>query len=298
MKRIFKSKTSLVLLIIVVFGFLVAQTVSYPQYHRMLGFQLNDIKDGQIKGIADLEINNENWFSYSGRALTCEMFYKNRQIASGSNPNPFKIKRNSQSPIALNIVFYLDSLKDELKTFLLNDSIEFDVKVHGRFSFLRIPISKSLKTKISTREMVNNMISNMMGNGGLNLTKVQLKELTPSQSVFHIGFKFTNNTPIDMLLENIRFSVFDDKDENKRLADVQFDVNEKIPVGQEKEITGDAKLDNLKSVFSGVIKVITRELVYYISGSASIRLDNRQILVPIKQSFSVDPTTRKITIIN
>ena len=297
MKKILTSKTTLVLLLIIVFGFLIAQSVSYPQYHRMLGFQLNDIKEGKIRGIAKLEINNDNWFSYSGKELTCEIFYKEIQIASGSYPNSFKIKRKSQSPIELNVEFYLDSLKEELKTFLLKDSVELEIKMHGKFSFLRIPISKTLKAKISAIEMVNNMVSSMMGEGGLHLSKIQLKELTPQNSVFHVGFKFSNRLPVDIFLEKIQFAIFDDKEENKRLAEVQFDVNENIQVGQEKEINGDANLDNLKSVFSGVIKVITKELIYYISGTASIRLDNRQILIPISQAFRVDPATRQVIII-
>jgi hypothetical protein len=38
------------------------------------------------------------------------------------------------------------------------------------------------------------------------------------------------------------------------------------------------------------------DLKYYVSGNASIRIDDRLILVPIKQSFEVNPRTREIII--
>jgi len=296
MKRMLKSKYLLVFLTVLLFGFILAQTVNYPEYNRVLDFQIREVKDGVLYGTSKFELTNDNWFSYSGKDLKCDIYYKDKKIAFGENPEPFRLKRKSSSPITLDVQFYMDSLKDELKTFLLKDSVELEIEVKGRFSFLRIPMTKRLKTKISASGMANGIISSLMKDGGFEMTKVNLKELNPQFSLFNVGFKFKNQLPVEVLLEKITFSIYAEKAENQRLADWTFNVNEKLQQGESKEILGDAKVDNFKSALSGIVKVLNGELLYFVSGNAAVQIDGRSLLIPIKQAFELDLRTREIII--
>jgi hypothetical protein len=73
-------------------------------------------------------------------------------------------------------------------------------------------------------------------------------------------------------------------------------VNEVIQSGNSKQIEGQVKVDNVKSAISGIIKVLSGSLTYYMNGNASAKIDNRLLLIPINQSFEIDLKTKEIII--
>jgi hypothetical protein len=62
-------------------------------------------------------------------------------------------------------------------------------------------------------------------------------------------------------------------------------------------IEGEVLVDNLSSAISGFTKVLKGKLDYYLDGYALIALKGREVKIPIKQHFLVEPLTQKITII-
>lgn len=295
-KQKFLSKYTLVLVLVLLFGVILSQTIRYPEYSNVKEFKILGVENGTVLASALIEVANPNWFSYSGRDLHCEMYYKDRLIAIGESDENFRFRKKSTSTIQMSTSFFMDSLKDELRTFLFKDSIEIELRISGRFSFLRIPVKKSMRSKICLSDLTKALFTSMMGKEGFKLTKMQLKELSPLSSSFDVGFKFTNRTNMELTLEKVDFSIYADSQDNKSVSDWSFVVNEVIQSGNSKQIEGQVKVDNVKSAISGIIKVFSGSLTYYMNGNASVKIDNRLLLIPINQSFEIDLKTREIII--
>jgi hypothetical protein len=101
---------------------------------------------------------------------------------------------------------------------------------------------------------------------------------------------------MELILEKIDFSIYADSQDNKSVSDWSFVVNEVIQSGNSKQIEGQVKVDNVKSAISGIIKVFSGSLTYYMHGNASVKIDNRSLMIPINQSFEIDLKTREIII--
>ena len=95
----------------------------------------------------------------------------------------------------------------------------------------------------------------------------------------------------------MHYTIYADQSNQNRVADWDFEINKEIASNAIEPIMGDVQVDNLTSALAGFTKVLKGKLDYYLNGYALIALKGREIKIPIKQHFLVDPLTQKITII-
>lgn len=293
-----KSSWFLVCFTIFIVGFLTSQTILKPSFSGVSKFEIIDFSNGKLKADVSLKIKNENWFSYSGKDLHFKMFYKDHLVSQGKNDQKFRFEKKSESIFEIRTDFYADSLFNDLKTILFNDSILMKVVVNGKFSFLNIQTSRTLDVWINTKQMVDVMMSNLLGDKGLKLESLKLKKTTLTNSLFKIGFKFQNSLPFDILLKDIGCDVYTDKTLQNKVSNSTFIVNKRMPKNAIELINGDLSVNNVTSFISGISKVLKGSLDYYLKGYALIEVDKREIKIPIEKSFRLNPLTQEVIIEN
>ena len=293
-----KSSWFLVCSTIFIVGFLTSQTILKPKFSGISKFEIIDFSNGKLKANTSLKIQNDNWFSYSGKGIQFKMFYKDHLVSEGKNDETFRFEKKSESILEIQTDFYADSLFNDLKTILFSDSIQMKVVVSGKFSFLKIQTSRTLDVWINTKQMVDILMSNMLGDKGLKLDKINLEKITLANSLFNIGFKFQNNLPFDILLKEMKCDVYTDKSLKNKVSNSSFMVNKMIPKNTIEMIEGDLIVNNVTSFLSGISKVLKGSLDYFLNGYAVIEIDSREIKIPVTKSFKVNPLTQEVVIIN
>mgnify|MGYP000040892691 CR=1 FL=1 len=288
----------LVLLTLGTVGFILAQTIRYPEFKGINQFTLNSVENGVCSADVDFNVYNDNWFSFKGKEIHSEVYYKEKLVAIGFNEDEFKLPKKEQSVISMNVDFFLDSLRDDLKEILMKDSLHLSVKVSGKFSFFNVKKEMIFPVSISSEEFVDNMISDLMSEEGIQTEILQLKEVGVEYSLFDVGFRFTNKLPFDLTLKEIRSSVFADASLNQKVADWIIKSGKDIKEGGSELIQGEARINNAKSAFTGLIKVMSGNLDYYLNGYALVEIDGREIRIPLRQHFKVKPLSKEVEIID
>ena len=293
-----KSSWFLVCSTIFIVGFLTSQTILKPKFSGISKFEIIDFSNGKLKANTSLKIQNDNWFSYSGKGIQFKMYYKDHLVSEGKNDETFRFEKKSESILEIQTDFYADSLFNDLKTILFSDSIQMKVVVSGKFSFLKIQTSRTLDVWINTKQMVDILMSNMLGDKGLKLDKINLEKITLANSLFNIGFKFQNNLPFDILLKEMKCDVYTDKSLKNKVSNSSFMVNKMMPKNTIEMIEGELIVNNVTSFLSGISKVLKGSLDYFLNGYAVIEIDSREIKIPVTKSFKVNPLTQEVVIIN
>jgi LEA14-like dessication related protein len=296
--RFFKSKIFLVLITISTVGFILAQTIKYPEFQSIEEFKLLTADNGICNATVDFKVYNKNWFSFKGKDLHSEVFYKGRLVAIGSQDSDFSLPKKESSIISMNIDFFLDSLKDELRLFFMKDSIDFTVKISGKFSVFNVSKEMELPLKLSTADFIDKMISNLMSDDGIKTEVLELKEIGIEYSLFHVGFRFSNKLPFDLIVKDVRSSIYADASLNKKVADWIIKSGLKIKQGDSELITGEARINNANSALTGLIKVMSGSLDYHLNGYVLIEVDQREIQIPLRQHFKVKPLSKEVEIID
>jgi LEA14-like dessication related protein len=297
MKKIIKSKIFIVFITIFCVGFILAQTISYPEFKKINSFEIHSFDDGVFKASVNVGIYNSNWFSINGKEIEFKMLYKNRLIAVGSSNESITFQRKALSGLPVELNFYPDSMQNELKEILLVDSILIDIELTGKFTFLGIRTHKVLPTWLKTDDLVNSLVAQSMEGDGLKMKSVKLITAGIQKSTFKVAFDFKNTLSLPLELKTMQYTIYADKSQQNRVADWDFDINKEIASNTSETIQGDVDVDNLTSALSGFTKVLKGKLDYYLDGYALIALKGREIKIPIKQHFLLEPLTQKITII-
>ena len=293
-----KSKWFIVVATIIIVVFIIAQTISIPVFSGIKKFEVLDFSNGKMKAKTILKIQNDNWFSFAGENLQFNMFYKNHMIARGKSEPAFHLTKNAENLVEVSADFFADSLLNDLKTILYQDSILLKVEVQGEFTFLKLNHSSTMETWINTKDMMDASISNSMGEDGLHVESIKLKELSIPTTVFDISFNYKNKLPFDILLEEIRGGIYADKELKTEVSIWAFPAKKLLKKNESVLIEGALSIDNLTSALSGFSKVLDGSLDYYLNGDALISIDGREIKIPLRQHFKLNIKTRKIEIIN
>jgi LEA14-like dessication related protein len=292
-----KSSWLLVCVTVIAVVFLTSLTITIPKFSGIGEFEILDFSDGKLKANAVLKIQNDNWFSYAGKGLQFKIYFKDHLVAKGQSDESFRFEKKSENLLPIHADFFADSLYQDLKEILFRDSIQFKVEISGNFTFLKINSSTELQTWIKTKDLLDALITNSMGDEGMKLEKIKLKNISVQQTCFDASFRFKNKLPFDILLKEIRCGVYADKALKTKVADWAFPVQKLIKINENELIEGAANVNNVNSALSGITKVLKGFLDYYINGHVLVSVDGREIKIPLKQHFKLNLLTQDIEIL-
>ena len=296
-KKIIKSKVFIVFITIFSVGFILAQTISYPEFKKINSFDIQSFDNCIFKASVDVGIYNPNWFSINCKEIEFKMFYKERLIAVGTTNESVSFQRKAISGLPVEMDFYPDSMKNDLRNILLMDSILVNIDLTGKFTFLGIRSHKVMPTMLKTDNLVTTLVTQSLEGEGLKTKSVKLLKASLKESTFNVSFDFSNSLNLPLELKNMQYEIFADEAKQISVANWNFEINKEIPYNSTEQIQGDVVVDNLSSALSGFKKVLKGKLDYYLEGYALIALKGREIKIPVKQHFLVDPLTQKITIL-
>ncbi len=297
MKKIFKSKIFIVFITIFFVGFIIAQTISYPEFKKINSFDINSFENGVFKASVNVGIYNSNWFSINGKEIEFKMLYKDHIIAVGNSSESVTFHRKALSDFPVEMDFYPDSMKNDLRDILLSDSILINIDLLGKFTFFGIRSHKLIPTWLKTNEFVNALVTQSMDGEGLKMNSVKLVKASLKESTFNVAFEFKNTLNLPLELKNMSYQIYDDDSKKNQVADWRFEINKEIAYNVSEPIQGEVVIDNVSSAIIGFTKVLNGKLDYFLDGYALIAIKGREIKIPIKQKFRVEPFSRKITIL-
>lgn len=297
MKRIVKSKIFIVFITVFCVGFILAQTISYPEFKKINSFEIHSFDNGIFKATVNVGIYNSNWFSINGKDIEFKMFYKERLIAIGAARESVSFQRKALSGLPVEMNFYPDSLKNDLRDILTVDSMLITIDLTGKFTFLGIRSHKVIPTWLKTDDLVNTLVAQSMEGDGLKMKSVKLVKAGIQESTFNVAFDFKNTLTLPLELKTMHYVICGDEAKQNRVAEWDFDINKEIETNAIEPIKGEVVVDNLSSALTGFTKVLKGKLDYYLDGYALIAIKGREIKIPIKQHFLVEPLTQKITIL-
>jgi LEA14-like dessication related protein len=298
MSKKLKMRLILILFSLGTVGFILSQTFNYPEFKGINKFSLNSVDNGVCNSDVSFNVLNKNWFSLKGTELHSEVYYKERLIAIGYSSESIKLPKKEMSIFSMKVDFFLDSLNEDLRELLMNDSIDLKVKMSGKFTLFNMKKEMEFPVSLASKEFVDNIISDLMSDEGIQTEVLRLKQVGIEYSLFDVGFRFSNKLPFDLTLKEIRTSVFADAALNQKVADWRIKSGILIKESDSKLIQGEARINNVKSAFTGFIKVVSGNLDYYMNGYALIEIDEREIRIPLRQHFKVKPLSKDVEIID
>lgn len=296
MKKILKSNAFIAIVTILCVGFILAQTISYPEFKKINSFEIDAYDNGVFSASMNVGIQNSNWFSINGEEIEFKLNYKNHLIALGSSRESVQLKRKSLSQLSVQLDFYPDSLRKELKNILLSDSLQIDMEITGKFTILGIRFHRVVSTWIQTDELIRTLIAHAFGGDGLSMKSVQFVNSGIQKSAYKVVFDFKNKLRLPVVLKKMKYAFYADDSKENRLAICDFELNKKIVPTGSQAIEGNVEIDNLTSALTGFSKVLNGKLDYFLDGYALITLKGRALKIPIKEHFSVEPFTGEIII--
>lgn len=279
-------------------GLLIVQTISIPVFSGMHQFELVGFSNGTMKVNTILKIRNNNWFSYSGNNLKFDIYYKDHLVAKGTSNESFRFEKKSESLFLLNADFFMDSLFNELKSILYKDSVPMKVAVSGRFTFLNINSSNNFETWLNTKDLVDALVEKSMGDDGLKMESIHLKEVTLSTTFLNVGFQIKNNLPFEMFCKEIRGSIYADPALKIKVSTWNFPARIRLSKKDSDLIEGIVNVNNTNSALSAMSKALNGSLDYFLVGHALVSVDGREIKIPLRQHFKVYPLTQEIVVLN
>ena len=296
-KKIIKSKLFIVFITVFCVGFIIAQTISYPEFKKINSFDINSFENGVFKASVNVGIYNSNWFSINGKEIEFKMVYKDHIIAVGTSNESVTFHRKSLSDFPVEMDFYPDSMKNDLRDILLSDSILINIDLLGKFTFFGIRSHTVIPTWLKTKEFVNTLVTQSMDEEGLKMNSVKLVKASLKETTFNVAFEFKNTLNLPLELKNMNYQIYDDVSKQKQVADWRFEINKEIAYNVSEPIQGEVVVDNVSSALIGFTKVLNGKLDYFLDGYALVAIKGREIKIPIKQKFRVEPFSRKITIL-
>jgi LEA14-like dessication related protein len=296
-RKILTSKVFIVLMTVLCVGFILAQTLQYPEFKKVNSFKIHSFEQGIFKASIEVGIFNPNWFSIRGTEISFKMSYKNHVIAIGNSDAQIFFKRKSVSALPVELNFYPDSMRNDLKTILLKDSIRLETELSGKFTIFGISTTKKMATWIKTEDLLNALVSQSMEGDGLKLKEVKFISADVETTRFAIDFQLTNTLSLPIELKTMQFDLFAEMEQKNKVAQWDFEINKVIEVNETADIPGEVEVNNLATALSGITKVLNGKFDYYLDGYALIALKGREIQVPIRQHLLVDPLAQKVTII-
>ena len=296
-KKIIKSKVFIVSIAVIFVGFVIAQTISYPEFKKINSFEIKSFENGVFKASLNVGIYNPNWFSINGKDIKFKMFYEKHLIADGTSAESVRFQRKVISDFPVELNFYPDSMKNDLRDILLADSIQIKIDLTGKFTLLGLRSNKVIDTWLKTDYLVNTLVAQSMDGEGLKINSVKLINAGIKESIFNLVFDFKNTLNLPLELKNMHYVIYADKAKQNPVAKWDFEINKEIASNETEAISGEVLVNNLSSLITGFTKLMEGELDYYLVGYALISLKGHEIKIPIKQHFLLELGTKKITIL-
>jgi hypothetical protein len=297
MKRKLVSKPAIVIYTVVVMVMIFLLTTRYPEFKKVNSFSIESYENDAIKAHVNITVSNENWFSIDGENIEFTMYYKKRLVAIGQVTEPVTFKRSELTSLPVELDFFPDSMKNDLKEILYADSIQVDIDLSGSFTFLGLRVQKTIPTWLKTDELVNALVARSLEDEGLKLNFIKLKSVSIEENEYQVGFDFKNTLKLQLILKSMQYKIYADDQLKNALANWEFDVNKEIPSKSVKLIEGEVKVNNVASALTGFSKMIKGSLDYYLHGYALVAIHGYEIKIPVHQHFEVDPVRREIILI-
>lgn len=290
-------KIIIMTLIVVLLSFIGFSSLEKPTLSEIKSLKINSYQSGAFTGDAEIGIENKNWYQITCKKLSFKLNYQGHTFAIGSLINPTILKKKSVSIMPIEFTFYLDSLKGDLKEFLMQDSIKVTNKIDGKFSVLGISINETQEIWIKPNDIINQTLRTNFEKNEKRENDINIKAITPQKTTVEIKLNLPNEFPVDINLKKLTVGFYADKECKTKVADWTNEENKIIPKNSVANIIGLVEFDNMQSGLTGIAKVLSGELDYYFKGYTLIELDSREIMIPLFQHFLVNPFNRKVTIL-
>jgi hypothetical protein len=271
---------------------------SYPSFEKVKSFKILKINSiGTFDAEAIIEVRCDNWFSFSGKNIEFNMYYGDSLVSSGQIPEEITFKSGSLIELPMKCNFDPSVFGEDLETILFKDTVIFKGVIQGDFTMFNVASSKEMEVKLPMSEMAGSIVSSAMSESPIVMDSLSIESVSLSRTKVSNIFVFENSMQIDYTINDIEFSVYSDSEEENKVSEGLYEINQIVKVGEKVNARGSIEIDNVTSVLSGLNKMRKGDLVYYLSGIAHVKISDYKVQVPISQKFKINPISRKIEMI-
>lgn len=268
-----------------------------PSLVSIDSLKISDYKNGILSGHLKMTFLNESIMRGKIRDLEYTVYYDGTKIAKGNSANDILLKSKKNQSFEGDFELELTALENELENLLLNDSIKLEVSVSGRYGLFRIPFKKNLDQWINSTELSSSICSSMLSEEGMKLDSVKLESFSVNKSVFKVNTSFKNTLPVNIAVKSYSFQIFSEKEHKTRVGRFSDAKEITLAEGEEKSLEATVHCNNIKAGLSGITKVFSGTLDYYVKGIIKVKFADYLINVPLESRFDFNPRTKEITVI-
>ncbi len=298
-----KNKLNKILLIVIVMlaviliSFIGFHSADTPVLKDMKSYKITSYENGVFKGNANFLIENTNWYKIYCKKIDFQLVYNGHQFATGYLKESTTLPSRGEAILPIEFSFSIDSLKEDLSDLLMKDSIKITEIISGKFTKLNFSVDKSSDVWIKPNEILGTALENSGKKDAAKFKSINILKFTPAITTLSMNFEVANSFPVDIYLNKMDIAIFSDKNFSDKVATWVNNDKQLIAKDSSQTINAIADIDNFKTGLSGLSKMLSGSLDYYVKGYSIISIDKREIKIPITQHFLVNPLTREITIL-
>ena len=145
---------------IVIFILIVVLTVKTPSITQVKSISFNSVDKGIVSANSLVTIKNPNWFSYNIKDLKVAIRYNEKVICCGTVSKAIQLTKSMESTHQFDLMVFLDSLKWEIPSMLLKDSIPVEISMVGKITPFGLNFNTTLNKNISPKNLLSQIITN------------------------------------------------------------------------------------------------------------------------------------------
>lgn len=274
-----------------------AQSYKKVSLEEIKSIDFKSKKNDTIQVEMTCTFKNNAALSYKIDAFELSLFYKGSLFATGIAPEKMVLKGKEETDVTLAIQFHFSEIETKIHEMMELDSIPIQAKIQGKASLLKIAFDTEIDFKMASQKLTQLILDQFLAKDGFKLIEMKLKNMNTQLIEIDLKNQLKNILPFELFLKNVNYSIFTDKNKSTKIGKSNVELNQLILPDSSLTISSVLTLDAKNSLISGISKVLSGSLNYFMVGELLVELNKKEIKIPIKQAFTIDPLTQEIKFI-
>lgn len=257
-----------------------------PYFEKINSFEFYSTNDTAINFVANFNVFNPNNFDITLNRFEYSVYYDSALIATGFSNENSVLNHNSSNSLNSIINLNFKNLLPYIQSISNSDSIVLVIELEAVVTKFRKNIKRTFTITLNSSEIISNFLSDEYFSETYKIQSTSLKNVTMQTSTFEVLIAFSNTLPIDYLVKNISFNIFDDQTKANKVGSSFKDYNIEIQKDSTIIIPIEVILNNVNIAFSMFGKMMSGNFSYYIDGNVDLIISGSELQLPLKQTVS------------
>lgn len=275
-----------VLISVCVIFILLFFSFKYPTIQSLNSVNLIIIKDNILQAQLNTTINNDNFLGLTLTNAKFNIHLDGLFIGEGRSDTSIYISKgvtkvNIDTKIDLDAFSKLFPEKGDKKK-------EKTIQIDGRYTiktvFNKVEIAAMTEQKVDLHAEIEQLISNSLNEGGVQIKSIRPKEVSIQTSVLEIKALLSNNFPFNYTIQSISLDLLMGK-KNKKIGTWKMEEIKTMKANFEDNISGEVQVNNFSVVEQLGGLVSDKGQTITAKGFVTVIIEGQIFKLPIKQKI-------------